>query len=181
MAADSLRQSVYLASGIEEAREGKMSETKRQYAANDRKPPLHTRFKKGQSGNPRGRPKKNLPALLVAALNEPMFARIDGERRKITKREAVIHQLVNKSAGADLRATKMLIDMMKDTEKKAGATPPPEPAPYSEADEEVIKFTVQRIESAILQEIQDQNAGHRVGWADHTGYANDCLRRRVAH
>jgi hypothetical protein len=71
--------------------------------------------------------------------------------------------------------------MMKDTERKAGATPPPEPAPYSEADEEVIKFTVQRIESAILQKIQDQNAGHRVGWADHTGYANDCLRRRVAH
>ena len=44
-----------------------MPETKREYAANYRKPPLHTRFKKGQSGNPRGRPKKNLPALLVAA------------------------------------------------------------------------------------------------------------------
>jgi hypothetical protein len=29
-----------------------MSETKRQYASNYRKPPLHTRFKKGQSGNP---------------------------------------------------------------------------------------------------------------------------------
>ena len=87
-----------------------MSETKREYAANYRKPPLHTRFKKGQSGNPRGRPKKNLPALLVAALDEPVFVTIDGERRKITKREAVITQLVNESAGANLRATKMLID-----------------------------------------------------------------------
>jgi hypothetical protein len=29
-----------------------LSDTKRQYAANYRKPPLHTRFKKGQSGNP---------------------------------------------------------------------------------------------------------------------------------
>src|SRR6516162_4086080 len=80
-----------------------MSETERDYAANYRKPPLHTRFKKGQSGNPRGRPKKNLPALLVAALNEPVFVTIDGERRKITKREAVITQLVNESAGANLR------------------------------------------------------------------------------
>src|SRR6516225_3352414 len=87
-----------------------MSETKREYAANYRKPPLHTRFKKGQSGNPRGRPKKNLTALLVAPLNEPVFVTIDGERRKITKREAVITQLVNESAGANLRATKMLID-----------------------------------------------------------------------
>ena len=83
-----------------------MSETKCEYAANYRKPPLHTRFKKGQSGNPRGRPKKNLPTLLVAALNEPVFVTIDGERRKITKREAVITQLVNESAGANLRATK---------------------------------------------------------------------------
>ena len=47
-----------------------MSQTKREYAANYRKPPEHIRFKKGQSGNPRGRPAKNLPALLAAALNE---------------------------------------------------------------------------------------------------------------
>jgi hypothetical protein len=99
-----------------------MSEKKRKYANNYRKPPLHTRFKKGKSGNPRGRPKKNLPALLVAALNEPVFARIDGERRKITKRQAVVHQLVDKPASADLRATKMLIDMIKVIEKSAGDT-----------------------------------------------------------
>jgi hypothetical protein len=35
-----------------------MSETEREYAANYRKPPVHTRFKKGQSGKPRGRPRK---------------------------------------------------------------------------------------------------------------------------
>jgi hypothetical protein len=133
-----------------------MSETKREYAANYRKPPLHTRFKKGQSGNPRGRPKKNLPALLVAALNEPVFVTIDGERRKITKREAVITQLVNESAGANLRATKMLIDMMKDVEKKTGA----EPRRFAPADEEVIKGVVERIRGAMLQEIQDMNAGN---------------------
>jgi hypothetical protein len=130
------------------------------YVANDRKPSLHTRFKKEQSGNPRGRPKKKLPALPVAALNEPVFARIDGERRKITKRQAVIHQLVDKSTGADLRTTNMPIDMMKDIAEKAGAAPPPEPAPLIEADEEVIKFTVRRIRSAMPQEIQDQNAGN---------------------
>jgi hypothetical protein len=33
-----------------------MSEAKCQYPANYRKPPLFTRFKKGQSGSPRGRP-----------------------------------------------------------------------------------------------------------------------------
>jgi hypothetical protein len=35
-----------------------MSETAREFAANYRKPLLHTRFKKSQSGNPHGRPVK---------------------------------------------------------------------------------------------------------------------------
>ena len=116
-----------------------MSETKREYASNYRKPPLHTRFKKGQSGNPRGRPKKTLPGLLLAALNEPVFVTIDGKRRKITKREVIVTQMVNNAAGADLRATKMLIDMMKDIERKAGVAAPPEPRRFAPADEQVIK------------------------------------------
>jgi hypothetical protein len=35
--------------------------------------------------------------------------------------------MVNESAGANLRATKMLIDMIKDIEKKTSAERPPEP------------------------------------------------------
>jgi hypothetical protein len=50
------------------------------------RPPLHTRFKKGQSDNPGGRRKKQLPELLADALNEPVFVTVDGERRQITKR-----------------------------------------------------------------------------------------------
>jgi hypothetical protein len=64
-------------------------------------------------------------------------ATIDGERRAITKREAVVTQLVNKSAAADLRATKMLVDMLLDAEQKAGMAPS-EPAPFTPADEEVM-------------------------------------------
>jgi hypothetical protein len=53
------------------------------------RPPLHTRFRKGQSGNPGGRSQKKLHALLADALNEPAFVTIDGQRRQITKRKAV--------------------------------------------------------------------------------------------
>jgi hypothetical protein len=95
-----------------------MSENKRGYEVGRGKPPVHTRFKKGQSGNPRGPRPKNLPALLVEALDEKVVVTIDGERREITKREAVATQLVNKSTGADLRATKMLIDTLKDAREK---------------------------------------------------------------
>jgi hypothetical protein len=40
------------------SRDRKMSQTVREYAANYRKPPVHIRFKKGQSGDPRSRPVK---------------------------------------------------------------------------------------------------------------------------
>jgi hypothetical protein len=121
-----------------------MSETEREYAANYRKPPVHTRFKKGQSGNPRGRPAKNLPALSAAALNEKVTVTENGKRRQVTKREAVIAQLVNKSASAELRATKMLIDMMRDIEKRV------EPAtaeknPFSPTDKEVVQQLIARL------------------------------------
>jgi hypothetical protein len=134
-----------------------MPDDEHDYKVGPGRPPLHTRFRKGQSGNPGGRSKKNLPALLADALNEPVFVTIDGERRKITKREAVVHQLVNKSTTADLRATKMLFDMMKDAEQKAGvAAPAPEPRPLDEADKEVLQNFVERIREQVLAELAAQ-------------------------
>ena len=77
-------------------------------------------------------------------------------RRKLTKREAIITQMVDKSASADLRATKMLIDMMKDAEHKAGvAALPPEPRRLDEADNEVVQLFVARLRSQIPQEIAE--------------------------
>ena len=134
-----------------------MADDDKDYKVGPGRPPLHTRFRKGQSGNPGGRRKKQLPALLADALNETVFVTIDGERREITKREAIVHQLVNKSTTADLRATKMLFDMMKDAEQKAGAAaPPPEPPPFTRADEEVVETLVERIRHQILTEIAEK-------------------------
>src|SRR5215468_2321029 len=123
-----------------------MAEDEHDYKIGPGRPPLHTRFRKGQSGNPGGRRKKQLPALLADALNETVVVTIDGERREITKREAIVHQLVNKSTTADLRATEMLFDMMKDAEHKAGvASPPPKPPPFTKAAEEVVEQLIERI------------------------------------
>ena len=121
-----------------------MSESQREPAANYRKPPEHTRFKKGQSGNPRGRPAKNLPALLAAALNEKVTVTENGKSRQVTKREAVIAQLVNKSASAELRATKMLIDMLRDIEKRADPAPA-EKNPFGPTDKEVVQQLIARL------------------------------------
>src|SRR4029077_19939801 len=132
-----------------------MVDDEHDYKVGPGRPPLNTRFKKGQSGNPGGRSKKQLSALLADALNEPVFVTVDGERRKVTKREAVVLQLVDKSTSADLRATKMLFEMMKDAEHKAGAAAPPEPRRLTEADKEVVQLFVERIRRQILAEMAE--------------------------
>ena len=76
-----------------------MDEIEGEYKIGRGRPPLHSRFKKGQSGNPRGPRRNNLPALLGAALDEPVVVTTGGESRRITKREAVIAQLVDEFSG----------------------------------------------------------------------------------
>jgi hypothetical protein len=104
------------------------------------KPPRHTRFTKGQSGNPRGRPPgaKNLRTLLSEALNETVIVTENGGCRKVTKRQAIITQLVNRSATADFRAIKILLDIVRDIERQTEPTAP-ETSDFSEADEMVLE------------------------------------------
>ena len=114
--------------------------TRRDYEVGYGKPPRDTRFKEGQSGNPRGRPPgaKNLKTLLSEALNEPVVVAENGGHRKITKRQAIITQLVNRSATADLRAIKILLDMLRDIESQT-VPASPETAAFTAADEKVIE------------------------------------------
>ena len=75
------------------------------------KPPAQTRFKKGRSGNPSGRPKGtlNFAAALKRALEEPVVINEGGQRRTVTKLDAAVTQLANKSAMGDLRAIKQYL------------------------------------------------------------------------
>jgi len=142
-----------------------MSEGKRDYEIGYGKPPAGRRFQKGQSGNPRGPRRKDLSALLVAALNEPVYTTIDGHRRKITKREAIIKQMVDKSADADLRATKMLFDMLKEVEEKAGTASSPEPAALTAPDREVVELFVARLRRQIAAEAAEAAKAAETGAA----------------
>jgi Family of unknown function (DUF5681) len=115
-------------------------EKQRHYEVGYGKPPRHSRFRKGQSGNPRGRPPgaKNLKTLLNDALNEPVIVTENGGHRQITKRQAIITQLVNRSATADFRAIKILLDIVRDIERQTERTTP-EISDFSEADEKVLE------------------------------------------
>src|SRR6266446_11591 len=124
------------------------SETPRDYQVGYGKPPRHTRFEKGRSGNPRGRPResKNLPTLLTEALNKRVIVAENEGRRKVTKREAIITQLVNRSAKADLRAIKILLDIIQDIERRIEPTSPE--TSFGLADQKVIEQLKARLNGA---------------------------------
>lgn len=108
-----------------------------------RRPPRHACFRKGQSGNPGGRPRRragDLAVLLSAALDRPAILVEDGKRRRATKRELIAAQLVDRSARADLRATKLLIDLVEKVAPRAAA-----PEPLDEADEKVLTTFLTRL------------------------------------
>ena len=125
-----------------------MADKKGDYEVGYGKPPRNTRFKKGQSGNPRGRAPgvKNLKTLLIDTLNEPVVVTENGGRRTISKRQAIIKQLVNQSAKADLRATKILLDILQEIERTEPA--PSETSSFGPADEKVIEQLKARLHSA---------------------------------
>ena len=78
------------------------------------KPPRETRFKQGQSGNVGGRPRgsKNLATIMLKELSERLTISENGRRRKITKREAIIKQVINKAMAGDPRLIQMLFNQM---------------------------------------------------------------------
>jgi Family of unknown function (DUF5681) len=87
-------------------------------------PPLHTRFKKGESGNPKGRPRgsKNLATLLEKELKERVVVTENGRRRSITKQEAMLKHLVNKAVSGDRRLMQLLLDEIRLLETRISSS-----------------------------------------------------------
>jgi len=109
------------------------------------KPPAGTRFQKGQSGNPKGRPKGtlNMATVLARTLREKVIINENGQRKVITKLEAAVKQLVNKAASGELRALRHLADLVSSAEERAAQAPVTNTA-ISEDDQKVVQGILER-------------------------------------
>ena len=76
-------------------------------------PPAHSRWRKGQSGNPSGRPKSpgNFADDLMAELSELIQVTEGGKVRRLTKRRALVKSLTSASLKGNARAASLLISL----------------------------------------------------------------------
>jgi hypothetical protein len=121
------------------------------------KPPKHTRFKKGNSGNPHGRPKGtlNMATVLERTLHEKVVINENGRRQTITKLEAAIKQVTNKAASGELKALQLLAALVRSAEERAIKTAAPN-STLDEVDEKVVQGILDRLEATKKGDQEDE-------------------------
>ena len=88
-----------------------MSDEYNDYEVGHGKPPKHTRFQKGRSGNPTGRQKgaKSLAAYINAEWNAPILIRENDRSYKVTQGAVVAKRAMQQAMKGDHRAREFLL------------------------------------------------------------------------
>ncbi len=89
----------------------------KEYKVGYGRPPQKTQFKKGCSGNPKGRPKRsrNFKTALRENLHSLVAVSVDGKSRQIPRAEAIALSLISGSLKGDNRARDALLRAMQVT------------------------------------------------------------------
>jgi hypothetical protein len=97
--------------------------TDRHYNVGYKKPPRHTRFKKGQSGNPRGKAKgrKNLKTELLEELGERVIVSENGRHRALPKQTVIVKRMVADAVQGDAKARDQLLKLMGQIDAVEGS------------------------------------------------------------
>lgn len=121
------------------------------YVVGRGKPPTHTQFKPGQSGNPRGRPRGSvdLRQSVLAAASETVIITENGRRVRVSKLDVAARQLANKAASGDHRAIELLHKLLGAIPALAPVAASPnvqaDPSFGSEDDAQVLDALLQRV------------------------------------
>jgi Family of unknown function (DUF5681) len=87
----------------------------RPYTVGKGRPPMATRWKPGQSGNPKGRPKgaRSIGAVLDNVLRQKVTVTENGKARRIPVLEAMVLRLVNDALRSVPSAVKLLLSIIE--------------------------------------------------------------------
>jgi hypothetical protein len=140
------------------------------YAVGYGRPPVQTRFKPGQSGNPRGRPRKSPPEDLALAQIDPLLAatlrvtsegvavNVGGRVKTVGGEEALIRTLMDHALSGDIRATRILLDLRAQAQEAARVQA------QSANSEEMVALTLKIARLLRMTEAQgDENSDNAPG------------------
>ena len=120
------------------------------YAVGYGRPPAHTRFQPGHSGNPKGRLKgiKNIATIVTEILDQQITVRTaSGGVRRLTRREALAHKCIESASKGDGKA---LMIVMNLDGRSAGSASPPVDAQLEEGDRAIIYAHFAELEATRL-------------------------------
>jgi hypothetical protein len=115
-----------------------------------RNPPRKSRFKPGQSGNPKGRPKHsgNIALEILRELKQPVTVRENGRERVLTKRAALAKAVVSRALAGDPRAFQFLMNTLPDQFRAPEIPQSAEAQTVSAAEAEILeRFVARRLGS----------------------------------
>ena len=100
-----------------------MARKKKDYEVGCKKPPKHTQFKKGQSGNPSGKPKKILSEdeIVLRELNARVPITEGGKQKRMAKMDVIIKRQVNLAMQGDPKAVRYVGELYDAAVKKLAA------------------------------------------------------------
>jgi Family of unknown function (DUF5681) len=132
--------------------------TERNYTVGYKRPPQHTRFQKGQSGNPRGKTKgrKNYRTEFLEELSETVTVSENGRPRKLPKQTLIIKRAVADAINGDARAREHLLRLMSQIDSFEAASEPAAPSATEDA-EIMARFKMRLIEEIKAQDKSTKN------------------------
>ena len=116
-------------------------------------PPVHTRFKPGQSGNPKGRRKgqRNVHTVVAEALSQRITIREGNRTRSVTKLDAVILTMLTAALKGDAKAQASLIALLRSLGMTGEPPEVPTQEPFTADDQGLIADYFRRNGSALQQ------------------------------
>ncbi|WP_288458624.1 DUF5681 domain-containing protein [uncultured Sphingomonas sp.] len=90
------------------------------YEVGYKKPPRETRFQKGRSGNPKGRPKgaRGVDAVLKEIMNEKIAVKTAGGRQKMRRKVAMLHRAVDLALAGNTRMMELVLRRLDNAETR---------------------------------------------------------------
>jgi hypothetical protein len=135
------------------------SEAKRDYEIGYGRPPEHSRFKPGKSGNTKGRPRgrRNVRTVVEDVLSQRITIREGDRTRSLSKLDGLVLTMVNKALGGDAKALPPLIALLRSVGLINEAPEPASTEPITANDSEIVAEFIRRHGTSTEKATESEN------------------------